>query len=95
MSRSAWLSDAPRLIGSSGIWTDRRLSLYARIRAGISATGSTWSTSAVKIALRGMSLYSASSGSCAKQTPPSSLTRFMPIDPFAPVPERITDTALE
>jgi hypothetical protein len=40
-----------------------------------------------------MSSYSASAGSCTMHRPPISLTRFIPIEPFAPVPESTTETA--
>jgi hypothetical protein len=65
------------------------------MRAGIWATGSTKSTRPVAIELRGMSSYSASFGSCAMASPPYSLMRFSPADPFGPVPDSTTATACD
>src|ERR1051325_9779548 len=76
--------------GAEWIWSRK-----AMILRGISATGTTKSTRPVAMEFRGISPNSASAGSCTRTRPLYSFTRRRPIEPSAPLPERMTHTARE
>jgi hypothetical protein len=83
-------SSSRRRSGNQMRWALRQRSSS---RCGMAAAGSTKSTWPVAMAARGISSYSASSGHCARVSPPFSFTRLRPTAPSEPVPENTAQTA--
>ena len=89
-SRGGMVGDGP---SSGGSLSFASCATYSIRRFGIADAFSTQSIIPESIALRGIEMCSASSGSWAMVRPPRSLIRLMPNTPSLSAPERITAVA--